>query len=183
MNMNIHNEDEDDIEIDTSWLDEFEKTEKDYKMFYAEDLSFIKVHYIYINDKNEIETIREDKLLFKTLGLLTKEDLMNIIKHNSVLNSYKYSLLSILNFNINIEPLYLKNFLKNKQLDGNPFLHSISIDSIKFEKSITFFHDINELIILFRKKPNKHLNSTKKYRFLPTCKMTRRNTDCKELKD
>ena len=50
----------------------------------------------------------------------------------------RYSLLSILKFNINLEPIHLKTFLRNKNPSiGAPFLQSIkNLDTIKFEKSI-----------------------------------------------
>ena len=36
------------FELDTSWIDEFEKMDNDYKSYYAEDVSFINLHCIYI---------------------------------------------------------------------------------------------------------------------------------------
>jgi hypothetical protein len=115
------------------------------------------IHSIYVNNSNEIEKIREEKLLLKTPGVLQKEELLSIIKHNSFSNQVKYSLLSILKFNISLEPIHLKTFLRNKNpAIGAPFLQSIkNLDTIKFEKSITMFHDINELLIIFHQKINK----------------------------
>ncbi len=176
------------LDIDSSWLDEYEKIAKDYDMFYAEDLSFIKIHYIYINDENEIEKIKEENVLLKTPGLLTRDNLITIIKSNSIFNFHKYSLLSILKYNINMNPIHLKNFLKTKNPKaGFQFLHSINhIENIKFDKSITFFHDINELIILFHQKSlNKHIVCTKKNKhiYITNTKSTRRQRFVKELKD
>ena len=89
---------------------------------------------------------------------------MGIIKHNCFSNQIKYSLLSILKFNIDIEPIHLSTFLRNKNKNvGSPFLQSVkNIDTIKFDKSISMFHDINDLLIIFHKKNNKYgsTNST-----------------------
>lgn len=167
----------DEFDIDSSWLDEYEKVEKDYKMFYMEDLSFIKIHYIYINNEKEIEKIKEDKFLLKTPGLLTRDELISVIKGNSIFNLHKYCLLSILKYNLNMEPFHLKNFLKTKNTKaGFQFLHSINhIENIRFDKSITFFHDINELIILFHQKSiSKHLVCTQKNKYSYMCKATRK---------
>ena len=62
----------------------------------------------------------------------------------------------------------MKNFLKSKNPTiGTQFLQSIkNIDTIKFEKSISLFHDINELIIIFRKKHNLNTNKSKKLNYL-----------------
>jgi hypothetical protein len=145
-------------DLDISWIHEFEKEDNEFKKYYTEDLSFIKIHYIYINQNNDIEKIKEEKIILKESGLISKEELLSIIKHNSFSNQVKYSLLSILRFNISLEPIHLKTFLKNKNPSfGNQFLNSIrNIDSIKFDKSISMFHDINELIILFHVKINKN---------------------------
>lgn len=149
-------------DLDLSWIDEFEKIDNEYKNYYSEELSFIRIHSIYVNTNNEIEQVREEKILLKIPGVLQKEELLSVIKHNSFLNYIKYSLLSILKFNISLEPIHLKTFLRNKNSEiGSPFLHSIkNLDSIKFEKSITMFHDINDLLIIFHKKINnqKHVN-------------------------
>ena len=147
-------------DLDMSWINEFEKIDNEYKMYYTEDLSFIKIHSIYVNDNDEIEKIKEEKILLKTLGILEKEELLSIIKHNSFSNQIKYSLLSLLKFNINLEPINLKTFLRNKNpAIGAPFLQSIkNLDSIKFEKSIAMFHDINQLLIIFHKKINKNIH-------------------------
>jgi hypothetical protein len=179
-------------DIDSSWLEEFDTLDKEYKDFYTEDLSFIKLHCIYINKNNEIEKISEEKILLKIPGFLSKEEMVGLIKHNVYCNNVKYSLLSILKFNINIDPIYLKTFLKNKdknnkmELLGNNFLQSVkNIDTIKFDKSISMFHDLNDLLILFydksanmsiRNSTSKNVNHTKKIFLSPnTLKKTKRN--------
>ena len=155
----------DDIEdLDSTWIQEFEKLDKDYKNYYTENISFLRVHSIYINKQNEIEKVREENIFLKEPGIIQKEELLSIIKHNSFSNEIKYSLLSILKFNINLEPEYLKTFLKSKDKNiGSSFLQSVKhIDSIRFEKSITMFHDINDLIIIFHPKTISSDNRTKK---------------------
>lgn len=183
-------------DIDASWLEEFDNLDKEYKDFYTEELSFIKLHCIYINKNNEIEKISEEKILLKNPGVLSKEEIIGLIKHNVYCNNIKYSLLSILKFNINIDPIYLKTFLKNKNKDkdkmkllGNNFIQSVkNIDTIKFDKSISMFHDLNDLLILFYDKSTHNTsetrhgnsnyvnNNTKKIFISPnTVKKTKRN--------
>lgn len=178
-------------DLDLSWLNEFEKIDNEYKIYYTEDLSFIRIHSIYINCNNEIDKIREEKFLLKSPGIIQKEELLSIIKHNSFSNQFKYSLLSILKFNINLEPINLKTFLRNKNPAlGAPFLHIIkNLDSIKFEKSITMFHDINDLFIIFHQKINKtSLVNTNQFIVNKTKKVfinsnPKKKTKKKELKD
>ena len=155
----------DDIEdLDTTWIKEFENLDKDYTNYYTEDLSFLRIHSIYVNIQNEIEKVREEKIFLKEPGVIKREELLSIIKHNSFLSEIKYYLLSILKINIDIKPEFLKTFLKRKDTNmGSSFLQSVkNIDTIRFEKSITMFHDINEIIIVFHKRDNTHNNHTKK---------------------
>jgi len=178
-------------DLDSTWIQEFENLDKEYRNYYSEELTFIRIHSIYIDNNNDIEKVREERILLKTNGILQKEELLSIIKHNSFSNEMKYSLLSILKFNINIEPVNLNTFLKSKDKNiGSMFLQSVKhIDSIKFEKSIAMFHDINELIIIFHKKTNKSFilngssvtkNQTKKV-FINS--KPKKKTKRKELKD
>ena len=179
----------DDFEdLDSTWITEFENLDKEYKNYYTEELSFIRIHSIYVNKENNIEKLKEEKILLKEPGILQKEELLSIIKHNSFSNEIKYSLLSILKFNINVEPVFLKSFLKSKDKNiGSSFLYSVkNIDSIKFEKSIAMFHDINDLIIIFHQKVNKKFgpngdpNRTKKVFIYSN---TKKRTKRKELKE
>ncbi len=63
-----------------------------------------------------------------------------------------YSLVSILKFNINVKPQELKSFMKPNYINDN-FLQSIkNIDDIIFDKSISIFHDINDLFIILYEK-------------------------------
>jgi len=160
----ILNEDNNIEDLDSTWLQEFENLNNEYKNYYTEELSFIRIHTIYVNNQNDIEKIREEKILLKTPGILEKEELVGIIKHNCFSNQIKYSLLSILKINIDIEPIHLNTFLRSKNKNiGSTFLQSVkNIDTINFDKSISLFHDINDLLIIFHQKNNKYglTNST-----------------------
>jgi hypothetical protein len=171
-------------ELDSSWIEEFDNFENEYKNYYAEEILFINVHSIYVDRNNDIIKMKEEKILLKTPGSLDKEELLTIIKHNSVISNIKYSLLSILNFDVNIEPVNLTNFLKNKDKNiGSSFLHTNNnIDNIKFDKSIPMFHDINDIIIIFIEKNvvKEHRIFTKKTSINSN---TNKKTKRKQLKE
>lgn len=168
-------------DLDTSWLEEFEKLDNEYKNYYNENQLYVRIHFIYINKNNEIFKVREQKHFFVTPNTITKEELIAIIKTNSLSANKLYSLLSILKFNIDIQPQDLKSFLKPNYVNDQ-FLQSIKhIDNILFDKSISIFHDINGLfIILYEKgdilKPiQASKNVTKKVFIIPNAnKNTRR---------
>jgi hypothetical protein len=144
--------------VDSSWIEEFETLDKEYKDYYTEDIAVIKIHFMYVNKQEEIERVFENKLILRTPGIISKEEILGLIKHNMICNEVKYSLLYILKFNINLEPIYLKTFIRNKEPlinIGNQFIQSIkNIDEIKLEKSISMFHDLNDLLIIFHDKTN-----------------------------
>lgn len=141
-------------ELDTTWINEFEELDKDFNSYYKEDLLFIRINYIYVNVENEIVNISEENCLFKTPGILSKEELIGLIKRNSINNAVKYSLLLLLKYNIDFEPINLKTFLRSNDKNiGKKYLKSITnIDNIFFEKSISLFHDLNNLFIIFIEK-------------------------------
>jgi hypothetical protein len=172
-------------DLDNTWLNEFENLDNNYKHYYTEDITFIRIHSVYVNKDNTVEKIKEEKIFLKTPNILPKDDLLTIIKRNSFSNNIKYSLLSILKINVNIEPQHLTNFLKSKDKNiGNHFLQSVkNIDNIKFDKTISMFQDINDIIILFHQKviyPQSLRNRTKKI-FINS--NTKRKTKKKELKE
>jgi hypothetical protein len=182
---NDEENDEDKMVIDSSWLEDFDNLDKEYKDYYTEELSHIKTHYIYVNKNNEIERIIEDKILLKTPGLLSKEETVSMIKRNAICNQVKYSLLYILKYNINLDPVNLKTFIKNRAslVDiGTPFLQSVKqIDSIKFDKSISMFHDLNEILVIFYNKDpslsqHNRCGTRKIYINSNSFKKTKRNT-------
>ena len=86
--------------------------------------------------------------------MLSKEELIGLIKRNSFNNAIKYSLLSLLKYNIDFEPINLKTFLRSNDKNiGKNYLKSITnIDNIFFEQSISLFHDLNNLFIIFIEK-------------------------------
>jgi len=152
-------------ELDDNWIVEFEKQDLDYKSYYKEDINFINLHFIYINEANFIEKMKEETYFLKITNNLSREELLSIIKRNNIENSIKYGLLALLKYNINLEPINLKTYLKSSSnLPEYNYLTSIkNIDSISFNPSICYFNDLNSLYIIFYTKSNSiPINFTKK---------------------
>ena len=149
--------------LDDNWIREFENTDKLYKDFYKDNIYYINLRVIYINRENEIDKIKQESFLMSKPNTVSREEVLSILKRNSTDNDKKYSLLSILQYNIVLEPDHVKDYLH----DGieQEYLSIIkNIDQIIFEKSISMFHDINDLILIFYEKSNeiKNPNSTTK---------------------
>ena len=152
------------MDLDETWIKDFEMDDKNYETFYSEDIYYLKLHYIYIDKLSNIEKIKEDKIFLKEPNYLSREELLGILKTHSFQNNIKYSVMTILKYNIDIEPLDLKYFLKDNKFS---FLTSIkNIDSISFKKSISMFQDLNNIFIIFYEKDKTHMitreNMTKK---------------------
>ena len=153
-------------ELDLTWINNLENIEKDNDIFYKEKINEITLIFIYINN-NEVENTKKDYLELKTPGVLSKENLIDLINKNKINNSIKYSLSSLLKFNINIEPEHIKNFVIDTNIKKHQdlFFSKIkNVDDIKWNDSINMFEHLNTLYFVYTvKKPNN--SSTKKVLF------------------
>jgi hypothetical protein len=152
--------------LDDEWIIKFENTDKLYKDFYKDDVYYVNLRVIYINRGNEIDKIKQESFLMSKPNYISHEEIIEILKKNTTDNDKKYSLLSILKYNICLEPEDIKLYLNNRS--NQEYLSVIkNIDTIVFNKSINMFHDLNDLILIFYekslelKKPDSN-NSTKK---------------------
>jgi hypothetical protein len=162
--------------LDNGWIKDFEKTFKLYEDFYKDDIYFTNIHYIYINKHNNIEKISEDRFLFTTPNLISREEILRILKKNTCYNNKQYTILSILKFVVNLEPDEIKDFLRNDIITDNTssntfsndnFLQTIkNIDAINFDKSINMFHDLNDLFFIFYEKTVSNTNNATKKIYL-----------------
>jgi hypothetical protein len=142
--------------LDDEWIKNFENNDKLYQEFYKDDLYYINLRIIYINRNNEIDKIKNQPFLLTSPNKILREEVIGIIKNNSIDNNIRYSLLSILKYNINLEPDDIKDYLiKN---NNNSFLSIVkNIDTIVFEKSISIFHDLNDILFVFYEKSKEIL--------------------------
>ena len=134
--------------LDDEWINNFENTDKLYEDFYKDDLYYINLIVIYVNRDSEIDKIKRESFLLKEKNLISREEILEILKKNSLDNERRYTLLSILRYNINLEPDDVKNYLKNS-IDQEYLSVIKNIDTIVFDKSINMFQDLNDLIFLF----------------------------------
>ena len=154
-------------ELDENWIQDFKENDKNYEIFYSDDIYYVKMHCIYIDKLSNIAKVKEDKIFLTSPNNISKEEILGILKKHSLKNGIKYSVMSILRYNIDIEPLDVKHFLNEKEFSSYSFLTPIkNIDAISFKKTITMFHDLNNLFIIFYEKDKTHMitreNMTKK---------------------
>jgi hypothetical protein len=143
-----------DSKLNDDWINDFEKTDRLYQDFYKDNLYYTNLYFIYINKNNEIEKIKQEMFLMSSPNLISKEEVIEILKRNSIDNDIKYTLLTLLKYNITLDADEVKQFLSN----NNPidYLTVIpNINDITFEKSISMLHDLNDLYFLFCEKSNE----------------------------
>lgn len=134
-------------ELDCSWINEFEKNELEYASFYKEQIEALKINYIYVDKDNVIDNIHQESIIIEN-GKLDREKIIEIIKKNKKKNNIDYKLISILKYNITLEPKHIKDYINDDLNDD--FLSKVDIlQDIYFEDSINLFQDLNCLYIVF----------------------------------
>ena len=179
---------EETVDLDTSWINEFEKVDKDYASFYLEDLSYIKVTILYINNSNEIEKIKEEKIIMSKPNCISREEIIGILKRNSINKDKKFTIMTMLKYNLDLEPIDVRNFLLNNGNNGNnsSYLSVIKdVDEIYLSRSISMFQDLNNLIIIFyenekiEKQKKTENGKTKRIYFTSTPSLSSHNKTLK----
>lgn len=173
--------------LDDTWIRDFEETYNIYQDFYKTDLYYINLTFIYINRNNEIDKIKNEPFILNKPNVISSEDHLEILKKNLIDDNKRYSLLSILKYNINLEPEEIKRFIKDGE-NNQTFLSLIkNINTITFEKSIHMFHDLNDLIFIFYEKSNElkqyNPNSSSKKNCLNSFQKKNKKTLRKRYKD
>tara|TARA_X000000368_G_scaffold419090_2_gene422341 strand:+ start:2183 stop:2764 length:582 start_codon:yes stop_codon:yes gene_type:complete len=162
VNYDTDNEDIDNIELNMNWIKNFENENDIYNKFELKEQYKIKVHVIYVSASNETTNDTRSELKLKNKNIITKEELLYQIKNHM---TQKYTLLSILTYNIdilNVNDLN-KDFLENHK----------HIDDIKLDSSLFCFHNLNTLYLVFKEKEIKENIYTKKIHYKPSIKRTK----------
>jgi hypothetical protein len=157
------NNDISDFNLDTRWIQEFESVDYNYKQFYNEVVGDIKICSIYVDKNNNIENIKQEILELSRENLITKEEIIKIIKQNSINQKKRYTLLSLLKYNIDLDASNVVHYLKQKQMKIGAYLTLVkNIDNIPLNSTINMMQDLNTIFILFYEKNATSNNSTKK---------------------
>jgi len=171
--------------LDDEWIKNFDNNDRLYQDFYKDDLYYVNLRVIYINRDNEIEKLKQESFLLSNPNYISNEEIVEILKKNSIDNDKRYSLLSILRYNITLEPDEVKHYLLTGE--NKDYLSVIkNIEAIQFNKTINMFHDLNDLILIFYEKvreiSNQEINNKTKKIYLRSL-TTNKRTLKKRYKD
>ena len=149
--------------LDTSWIDELKKNEQDYNDFYKEPVRSINIYLLYVNKDNELKHIHSDKCLLNERNLLKREIIISFIKRYELLYAIHYKLLSLLKYNIDLEPSDIKDFvIEDTNISNKRFLNSEKyLEDIHYKDSINMFQDLNALYFIFYEE-KQVMNNTKR---------------------
>lgn len=167
------------MNLETDFLNDFKNKEKEYFKFYRENVSSITIFLLYVNINNELVYVKKNKKKL-TNNTFDENMFFSIIKKNRYFNKKKYIFDSCNQYNFNLLPENVENFVLNENVDNYYFMTTYcSIEEIKFDKTIDFFSELNSLYFLFKEEPNGN-NKTKRI-FINTNKKTRKNKNSLNL--
>jgi hypothetical protein len=164
--MELELELEETVVLDDAWIQVFEQNDKLYKDFYKDDVWHINIQVLYVNRDNEIDRLHEEVFLMSKPNRVSEEELLQILKRASVHNNRRYSLISILRYNVVLDPNEVNQYLTDKSAFDNSYLTVVKhIGDVVFGKTISMFHDLNSLIVVLYEKAQPISSSTKRIYF------------------
>ena len=148
--------------LDTAWLDDFKKAESIYNDFYKEPVKSINLFLLYVNKENELEHLNTDKYIVQENGIIQRDIIISLIKQYQYLCSRRYKLLSLLKYNIDLEPTDIDNFIEEDFIISDKrFITSEKyLNDIQFDDSIHMFQDLNALFFIFYEEKSTAVNSS-----------------------
>jgi len=158
-------------DLDLSWIDDIVENEIE-----PESNSFIKIKFFYIQDYSIIKMSEQNYLLMNP-NIISKEELIQIIKQHNIYQQHKYCFLGINYINFTENHSHIKSIMSNQyKVKLN---HLQNIEDICLQNTIPMFQDLNEINFLFSQK-NKHdknekINNTKKLIINTTLKTRRKS--------
>ena len=164
-------------QLNDDWIKKFEEEDKKYEDFYKEDNYYVNLHFVYINQENEIEKVKQEKFFLSIPNYIKREEIIFLLSKNSVINNKKFGISSLLKYNLIIDPNEIQKFLNETFVDQSFFLTNVkNIDTLFFEKTISSFQDLNSLFFILYEKQKKTLETpiSKNHKNIPNIQNTKK---------
>ena len=167
-------------EINTKWISEFETTDKKYESFYKDAVADISIFFMYVDRDCNLFYIKKEKTDLCE-GMLKKDSLVQLLKNNMMYNNKKYRPISLLKYNITIDPENINKLIETPT-SYNYLKSQDSIQDLKWDNSIKTLSNLNSLhIIFFETWKDKAKKSTTKKVFIQR-KLTKNKKTKKQRK-
>ena len=175
----MSDDEDDELDLDVSWIEMYKELEKNYDDFYKEKPENIEMIFLYINQESKLETINTTTYILDLNGSIPKNNLINIIKEHRYKNGKKYSLKNILKYNITLEPEDVIHMLSVDNKEGEAFLSQESYNrDICFADTVCILQNLNSLYFIFNetlsKSQRQEQQLTRKIKPIPATDKTRR---------
>lgn len=175
----MSDDEDDELDLDVSWIEMYKDLEKNYDDFYKEKPENIEMIFLYINQESKLETINTTTYILDLNGSIPKNNLINIIKEHRYKNGKKYSLKNILKYNITLEPEDVIHMLSVDNKEGKAFLSQESYNrDICFADTVCILQNLNSLYFIFNetlsKSQRQEQQLTRKIKPIPATDKTRR---------
>ena len=138
---------------------DIEKETEQYKDFFYTDTKDISINIFYINRNNELFFSKNESYNIEN-NIITRNQLIKLIRKNMKHEKKKYRLLSMLSYNFDLDNDEIKKYFKNTQSYEILRVHK-NLNNIKWNKTINFFKELNELYLFFFEKKNQDKNKTR----------------------
>jgi hypothetical protein len=158
---------EDDTDIDTSWIKKTQKCISDYDSFYRKDVSQINVSYVYINKINEIIRIsKKINVPLSNINMICSKQLRDLTySGTNNISSLQCSLWKSYICAVDIDESDVSSFVYDVSYNSVPFsfIRDITKNSgdIYLPKIISHFQDINTLYLMYKETDMSSIISRK----------------------
>jgi hypothetical protein len=129
--------------------------EVEYSKMFKEikKLNNIKTYITYINTDNEIEIIKQKKIYINNDdNIVTRSQLIDVIKNSQKNHNIKYKLISIMVYNIHVTPESLPNYIENPSEFIS--LYTLNrIESFELQPTLRLLKKYNGIYFFFFESP------------------------------
>jgi len=149
-------------DLDTSWVETYIEEDTRKKLIDITNIDTIRTFVIYIDNSDQIIDIKNFDFILDHTNIVTKEEILGLIKKYSYYNSIKYNYYSMITYNIDLNSDKINSYLDfdDSSLDKNCFLKiSSSINDISLNPCIQMFHDLNSLVFIFKANNSSKVNN------------------------
>ena len=148
------------MDLDTSWIDEFNQEEKKYNEFYKQEINGIRIVLFFINENNELFSSKKYNARLEN-NMITKNQILNILKNNISYNNSSYTPSFILKFNIDLDPENINSFIEHPN-QFNILKPENYMTDIHWSKTIKSLQPLNTLYVLMKRRRFNNNNFTKR---------------------
>ena len=148
------------MDLDNEWIDEFNAQESLYAPFYKGAVTNVRIVFLYINHNKEIIYSKKFRININN-EKISKNQMIGLLKYNLVYNHNKFYPYEMLQYNIDLDPLDVKDYINHTE--NFNFLERIYyVNPVSWKKTINLLKPINSIYIFMKERNNKGNSTTKK---------------------